>query len=428
MFKDSTSRKRCEGVTQASAPVDDVNRLELLDALRGFALLGVLFANLSLDWAGWGLIGESKQQALAGDSGAAAFNFISQAFVDGKFYTIFSLLFGVGFAMQIDALERRGNGSVYLRRLTVLFLIGALHMTAIWLGDILAPYAVVGFFLYLIRRLSDRTLLWLAVALITFPVFGQSFVAITNADMSLGFYDREMAVYAAMGVEPYIGGDSFEDYIERRAEEPDFLLASQLSGPLYRIGYLFESWRFFKLAGIMIIGMWVGRKLVRETLLSRPGLIKRVLVAALAVGLPSTLLYGAMGGLALSRDWNGVISAALYALSVVPMGLAYASIFALIWMRHSSLLRVFAAPGRMALTNYLSHSMIGLVFFNLLFRWTGTLNPVQIVTSVAVIFALQTVFSRWWLSRFRYGPMEWLWRSLTYGTSQPIRRATATSS
>lgn len=158
MVTASESSKPSLAGSDTSGPADD--RIELLDALRGFALLGILLANI-LYWSGWVLVTEAERGAMATPVEQLWQYRFHHLFVDGKFYTLFSFLFGVGFAVQLDRLDRRGADGlrIYRRRALVLLAIGLIHSLLIWDGDILALYALLGLLLPWFRPLRDRALL-----------------------------------------------------------------------------------------------------------------------------------------------------------------------------------------------------------------------------------------------------------------------------
>jgi uncharacterized protein len=156
-----------------AAPVTAAERIDLLDGLRGFALLGILMANI-LYWSGWLFLPPDRAIAIAGPTQFAVDAFLPKLVVDGKFYTIFSLLFGLGFALQLSRLERRGaNGiRIFYRRLLVLLAIGLVHLCLIWDGDILTLYALLGMFLPLFRKWSERGILIAGLVFLLLPLAG----------------------------------------------------------------------------------------------------------------------------------------------------------------------------------------------------------------------------------------------------------------
>jgi uncharacterized protein len=385
-------------------------RIQLIDALRGFAIFGILIANI-VDWSGWGNLPDERQVALAGASGAKTYDFLMAMLVEGKFYTIFSFLFGLGFALQLSRLERRGADGIriYRRRLAILLAIGVLHMSLVWNGDILALYAAIGFILPFIRDWSDRRLLIGAGILILLPIPGGIIAHFLGAQPGFGLNQVGDSLFVAMGGDPKL------EVGWRGREDWGSYFAWALSGPPFRIGGLLASWRIPKVLAIMMLGLWAGRRLVAGTLFEDWTLLKRVAIVGFLIGLPVNFAFAANGGLDQETFRPALVAFILYALGVVPLGLAYAASFALAWPKAKAVLGKLAPPGRMALTNYLIHSVLGItIFYGVGFGLLNRLNPVEIVGVAVAIFASQIVVSRLWLSRFGQGPMEALWRQLTY--------------
>lgn len=378
-------------------------RIELLDALRGFALFGILLANI-LYWSGWSFLKSADAIALAGQQQAAAQHFFHYFFIDGKFYTLFSLLFGIGFSLQLSRLERRGADGVriYRRRLLALLAIGLVHMIFIWDGDILTLYALLGLTLPLFRPLRDRTLLVLAALLILVPLAGAPMFDMLGWRPHLYFYGMGDDIARRLGGTP----DDLVGWLGR--EDPQAFFAWIMGGSPYRPGTLLESWRIPKVLGIMLLGLVLGRWLVEGRLIENRRLLWLTLAGGLAVGVPANWLYATGEGM-------GQASAAS-TVGTVPLALAYAAGFVLLWPRAKFLLGLLAAPGRMALTNYLMHSLLGIViFYGIGFGLVGELSPLGFYGIAIAIFAGQILLSRLWLARFEQGPMERLWRVMTYG-------------
>ncbi|MGZ8408493.1 MAG: DUF418 domain-containing protein [Hyphomicrobium sp.] len=380
-------------------------RIEILDGLRGLALFGILLANI-LYWSGWTFMTDGQRLSLAGSEAAAWQYRFHHLLIDGKFYTIFSLLFGAGFALQIARLASRGADGVriYRRRVLVLLGMGLIHSWLIWDGDILTLYALLGLLLPVFRDCRERTLLLLAVVLIfAVPAVGIGVFSLLGWEPQEVFYDVGVAMGQAMGA------NTEPDQAIAWLSRPDFMgwFSWTFSGNPFSWGLRLETWRVPKVLGIMLVGMVVGRRLANGTLLEDPRLLKWIVVLGLAVGLPPTIVYAATPGLG-QAHWSSVFG-------TVPLALAYSAGFVLLWRWAHPVLRHLAPVGRMALTNYLMHSVIGaLLFYGIGFGLVGRLQPVGIYAVAATIFALQIVISRWWLSRHQQGPMERLWRLLTY--------------
>lgn len=386
-------------------------RITILDALRGLAIFGILFANI-VDWSGWGGLSDEQAFALAGKSAADTYDFLQIMLVEGKFYTIFSFLFGLGFALQLSRLEKRGaNGlAIFRRRLAILLAIGILHMVLLWNGDILALYAALGFLLPFMRHWSDRRLLIGAVVLILLPIPGGIFIHLLGITPDFGLFSLGEQMFVALG------GDPENARLLRAREDWAAYFQWTLAGPPFRIGSFFATWRIPKVLAIMMIGLWAGRRLIAGTLLQDRTLLKRVAITGFVFGLPANFAFAAIGGLDQEGFREGLAAFIFYAAGVVPLGLAYAASFALAWPKAKSVLGIFAAPGRMALTNYLMHSVLGvIIFYGVGFGLFAKVAPLEICGIALAIFIGQIILSRLWLSAFAQGPVEALWRRLTYG-------------
>ena len=398
------------------------NRFEILDALRGFALLGVLLANI-LGFCGWFDLSQEQQVALSSETGVRVWSFVHHAFVDGRFYSLFSLMFGIGFAVILARLSQRDATealTIFRRRLWVLLGIGMVHLCLIWAGDILVLYSLLGFVLVACRNLSDRGLLIGAAGLVLFPIVGYGLVWATSFPFYLPLYELGMHLDTVFSPE-----HSKLSSLERlRLEGAVPFIEWNLPGPLFRFGWLLESWRLPKVMGLFLLGLWAGRRLAAGTLLNDRALLRRVCTRGFAVGLPAGLLLGVMPEAYGPPTMQGFQNAVLYAFAVVPMALAYASGFVLLCQAGGERwLRQFAPVGRMALTNYLSQTILcTTIFYGIGFGMVGRFAPWQVVATALTIYTGQWLFSRWWLSRYAFGPMEWLWRSLTYRRRMPMLR------
>ena len=395
-----------------AAATERAERIEILDALRGFALFGILMANI-LYWSGWGAMTEEQRIAFAGAEAVTWQYRFHHLLVDGKFYTIFSLLFGVGFALQIARMSARGMEGlrVYRRRVLVLLGMGLVHSWLIWDGDILTLYALLGLVLPLFYRWRDRSLLIAAAVLIFLvPIVGMWLFG------RLGWEPHQHLFALSNSIAESMGADTAPDKALEWLRRDDIAgwASWQLSGTPFSWALRVASWRIPKVLGIMLFGLVVGRRLASGGLLENQKLLFQVLVTGLAIGLPSSVAYAFIPGLG-QTDWPSLIG-------TVPLALAYAAGFVLLWPRARLVLRHFIPVGRMALTSYLTHSMIGLIFFyGIGFGLAGTFRPLAFYAVALLIFAAQVLFSRWWLSRHEQGPMEALWRLATYGrTPKPV--------
>jgi uncharacterized protein len=399
-----------------ASPAAVSERHVVMDALRGFALLGIFLANILL-FSGWFFLSE-QQRANLSPGGYQWLEYLLTVLIDGKFYTLFSFLFGLGFALQLHRLEGRGPGAtrLYLRRTTILLTIGVVHMFAFWLGDILLPYALLGFVLLACRQWADRTLLIVAGIAFFTPMVGYTFFWALGVDNSLGLYDLAYQIIPPTAVNP-LNDLLLTDWGER-------LQASFGLGVL-RLGYLFESWRWPKLFAIMLMGLWAGRRLIAGQLLENSRLLWTVMLVGIGCGVIAGPMLADLGGLGFRRPYSsdGFLAVFAYTFAVIPLGLAYAAAFALAWRRASGLLVILAAPGRMALSNYLSQTAVGLtVFYGIGFAQAGSWSLQAVLGFACAVYAAQVLFSNLWLGFFHYGPAEWLWRALTYKSMPPMRK------
>lgn len=403
-----------------ATPIPASERSALLDALRGWALFGILVVNMML-FIGFVFLEDEARAALP----LARFDDLSELLLEwlvvGKFYSIFSLLFGIGFAIQLGRLEARGEGVPrYLRRLAVLFLIGLAHMLLLWLGDIVALYALMGAVLLLFRRACDRNLIRWAAALWLFPVAWSAAIHFAGFQPFQPIFEMAFATMATTGLD--VSRGPLPIY-----SSPDLWLHLQ-SRPgemLYRLGDLLYQMRFTKVLGMFLIGLWVGRRAVYAKLDEYEPLLRKAAKWGLAIGLPASLAKAVLS------MWPGeerpVIEFAAevaYVLGTPTLALGYAAGFALLWHKRRRGLLEWAAPaGQMALTNYLMQTILqSLLFYGWGLGLIGKLGLVFVFPISIALFALQVAYSRWWLAHFRFGPVEWLWRSLTYGKRQPMRR------
>ena len=392
-------------------------RIELLDALRGFALFGILLANI-LYWSGWAFMTEAQSVSVAGAEAVAWQYRFHHALVDGKFYTLFSLLFGAGFALQIARLSARGMEGmrIYRRRVLVLLAIGLVHSWLIWDGDILTLYALLGLVLPFFYRWRERNLL-IAAAVLIFVV---PFAGMGLFDR-LGWAPHEPVYALANWIAESLGADTAPDKALEWFRRDDFAgwASWAMSGTPYSWALRIETWRIPKVLGIMLVGIAVGRRLAAGGFFENRKLFGQVLAAGLAIGVPATAVYAVVPGQG-QASWSSLIG-------TVPLALAFAAAFVLVWPRAQPVLRHLVPVGRMALTNYLTHSLIGLIFFyGIGFGLAGTLSPPFFYGVALLIFGAQMLFSRWWLARYEQGPAEALWRSATYGwRRKPLKTESA---
>ncbi|RYY23776.1 MAG: DUF418 domain-containing protein [Sphingomonadales bacterium] len=398
------------------APNSD--RLHLIDALRAIALFGVItfnFTAMVMAFAG----GEIMSRATSVDMGFATFDLV---LIQGKARACFALLFGLGFGILMERAAAKGQGftAFYLRRMLVLLGIGLLNLAFLFWGDILILYAVLGMGMLLFRNASDRALLWMGFALILVPplvsgaIEGVTGVPIPNfAGLSPAAVDTVMYDTA-----PIYRGDDYWAYVAQN-------LRYYLDHYRTETGYvaMYDT----SVLGLFMLGFWVARQRIAADVAAwRPVLIKLVWWC-LPIGLVLSVIHATRRMGIPFEGWGYAgVTAAYAGLAIAAIG--YIALFCLLIGGSGRWLQKPLAPmGRMALTGYLASNAIGsFVWYGwglgLLGKWSMT----AVNLLALAVFVGLCVFSALWLSIFRFGPAEWVWRSLTYGSLQPLLRTEKT--
>lgn len=404
-------------------PTASSERIVTLDVLRGIALFGVLAANIWLWFSGVnflfpGVLAELRR--LSADS--AAFIFIS-IFISGKAIRTFSFLFGLGFALQMIRAEARGAnvGRVYSRRLLILLAFGVIHGVFFWYGDILATYALLGFGLLLFRKRSQRTVLIWAAVLICVPVAAASVPLIRSL-----VAPSSSAAASAADATPQQQRNQTVLALFRSAQPAQIVQGNVLM--LRRMYFSPQAFTYVNLFGFFLLGLYAGRARFFENVMAYRPQLRRLVVWGFAIGITAALAEAGLrmtfGGRQAALPWFPLAITGTDVISTTPFALAYiaAATLLLEHRRWKTVLGRFAPVGRMALTNYLTQTLVCLAIYygGGLF---GNFRPALGLLIAVTIFVAQMGVSAWWLSRYRFGPMEWLWRSLTYGEMQPMRVA-----
>jgi len=404
-------------------PVQAGERLDLLDVLRGTAIFGILIANIMVV-SGYFMLDDAARAALPTAPLDRQVDFLVRMLLEGKFYSIFSLLFGYGFAVQMARATRKGLefAPLFRRRLLGLALIGLAHAVLLWYGDILLLYALLGLLLVRFRDAGDGTLIRVAVGCLVLPV------AVYVLMMLTGVGDL-FATPTASTPTPAPPNDFMASIMTAFREGTWFdAFRANLFGVAGRWVDLFLSVRFPKVFGMFLIGFLLGRRGFGTDAAAESGVLRRVLVAGLLVGLPASALMSWLEGMEvyLPASPLGLAQVIAATIGVPALALAYAAAVVLVYRSTAGgrLLRTLAPAGRMALTNYLMHSVIMVVmFYGWGLGWYGSMGPAVTTPIALAICAVQVPLSRWWLDRYQFGPVEWLWRQFTYRQRLPIRRA-----
>jgi len=400
--------------TSDASPLRASERVQELDVLRGVVLFGVFFMNM-LDFS----MEMSTEPQVTGVSSwplDGVLYVLTNWLVDDKAITLFAFLFGLGFQLQMQRLVDRGADfeRVYLRRMTFLLVLGLLHRTFLWTWDILHVYALAGFALFALRNARARTLLvgGIALALLADPIH-EVLLRHTWLRGWHGMLNPYSDAATLARQQPMIAGDylALVAYFARH----DWI-DSVLRGTLVSL-FCFSLGRF-------MLGAWVGQRgWFQDCARYLPG-FRRVLRVALPIG-----LVGAFVGQALEHltSWN-YTAFALHVLAQLPLAAGYAAgvVVAFHTPLGRRLLTPFAHPGRMALSNYVGQSVLcGLVFTGVGpgLALIGRIGVGEVMLISIALYAVQVLASRWWLARYRVGPLEGQWRGYTYQELPALRRA-----
>ena len=393
------------------APISLEERIELLDVLRGLAVCGILIGNVQW-FSGYGMM----PPALAAQSPLAdrITHFLVHFFVEGKFYSIFSFLFGFGFALQIARAKERGDlkASLFKRRLFWLLVIGLLHAYLLWAGDILSIYAGMGFLLILFRKKTDDALLKWALILLAVPILTYILLYV----LFIAFVPPEtVAKLDAAQVEMWnntIRNVPQSSYLQ-------IISGFNLNYIVGRYASLIFEMRLPKILAMFLLGLYAYRRGFFQNLSSHRPFIRRVLIYGLILGLVGNIAFAALAGreAVLPPSPVGIIGVISYAFGVPALTLFFIALITTLWQKAvwRRLLAFLAPVGRMALTNYLLQTVICvLIFYGYGFGQFGKFGASGATLIALTIFLFQIVMSALWLKYFSYGPMEWIWRQLTY--------------
>jgi uncharacterized protein len=414
-----------EGTPGDLGPVETADRILLLDVLRGVAIFGILVVNIYFFscpflWRiepPWGL-------------GERVVTWFITFFFQGKFYTMFSFLFGLGLAIQLIRAEERGVdiGPIYRRRLLVLLFIGIVHAVFIWYGDIVHQYALLGFLLMLFRKREPRKLIrpmmiGLAIPIVIFTVlallleFGERIPQARQQIQQQQVEQRlRLRTDAAEALEAYSRG-TYSQVLQQRLKD----LAQIETFAIFFLPHVFA---------MFLLGLYVGKRGMARDPAAHDPLLRRVWLWGLIIG-----LIAGVGGIISQETVDptmpslpGVFYTALYIVGAPALSFFYMTsiAFALRRPRWVQRLSPIAAVGRMALSNYLLQSILcTTIFYSHGLGLFGKVPPSRGLAIALFVYALQIPLSVWWLGRFRFGPVEWLWRSLTYGKAQAMRLSAA---
>ena len=408
-------------MTTAVKPVTVRNRILSLDVLRGFALFGILVMNIqffAMPEAAYSI------PAVFGDLTGTNLGvwWFSYLFADQKFMTLFSMLFGAGIVLMTSKAERQGGHSLRLhyRRMFWLLIIGLVHGYLLWSGDVLVLYAICGFVIYWFRRWSPKWLLLLGVIVFAIgPLLSfaggasvQYAPSEVRAELVADFWPSQEVLDTE--IEAYRSG-----WLGQMAARVPTAVELQTTALFF--------WGFWRAGGLMLMGMAFFKWGIFSG--ERRNRFYLVLIAmGLLIGLP-VVAWGGYQNFA--HGWDPIYArlgmgyqfnywASLFvSLGYVGVIVLWLRTGWLAWLQHA-----LGSVGRMALTNYLLQTIIAtFIFYGHGFGLFATVSRSEQMLIVLGIWAFELIFSPLWLRRFRFGPVEWLWRSLTYWKLQPMRVA-----
>ena len=398
-------------------PLKPSERFAFIDALRGFALFGILIVNLQYMYK------PMTEMLISSSQNAPLHQLISESiikfFFEGKFYVIFSILFGFGFWIYMNKSTPDGSSiiPVFSRRLFFLMLFGIAHIVFLWVGDILLFYALIGFILILFRNASDKKIKRWSISLVLAPpiitalliFMVLAFAQIPEVKEAMNANIQESVNEITRNVEHattiYAEG-SFSEIISLRIKEYLTILPGSV--------FIFPV-----ILGMFLLGVFFARNKILTEYVNNLSLLKRIFWWGIGIGIPTNILYTIANHYAILSIPDGwmLLEASMHTIGGVAFGLSFISGMAILFAKKKSgIFRKFLAPvGRMALTNYLLHSIIGsLLFYSYGLGLIGKVEVWQGIIIAVLIFLAQVAFSRWWLSHYKFGPFEWIWRGLTY--------------
>jgi uncharacterized protein len=386
-------------------------RILSIDAVRGFALFGVLLVNM------FNFGAYSPEWTSAMDQ---VFSTTMHSLFESKSLRLFSMLFGLGFALQLARAQVLDEGSLwfYFRRLFFLFLFGMAH-ALIYDGDILMEYAALGLILVLFHKAPDWILLVLACLLLAaFPV-GNLVHTPGEEEIAMQLED-ELPLEVLRAGHPYLG--SAMDVFEENSEAIPPAIWSGLHQP--------ES--SLTIFAMLLLGFLIGRAGIIRDSKTDTLLLQKVFGWGLGFGVTAAMIewwlsnYFGYAVYQVSKAPEGIrlLGDVLFTYGSTALSLGYGAGIVLLAGRQEwqAALKPLQNAGKMALTVYLSGT---LMFTTLFYGWgfglLYRLGPAATTGFAILFFTLQMVFCNWWLARFRFGPAEWLWRSLTYLKLQPMK-------
>jgi uncharacterized protein len=402
-----------------AVPTLPAERIVTLDIIRGFALLGILVVNMA------SFSGAGPEQPTALPDQVAVF--VVNVFFSGKFNSLFSLLFAIGFTIQLERLEQRaGNDArwIYVRRLLVLFAIGIAHAIFLWDGDVLHMYALLGIVLMFLRNVSDRAIVVLVALLLLVPAARSLFLLLfTGPELTAARLALRQEYFTTAAAA--LGSGSYFDAVAHHL----WSLRREYFSALGLEAVILLGYALFLVT--MLIGLLAGRHRWLQRAAENPALLRRVQWWALGIGITFGIAQAVASRYiepSVPSVWFIVLRTG-YSVSRVALMIFYVAVIVRLamhprWLRW---LTPLAAAGRMPLTNYLLQSALcTAIFYGWGLGYWGEIGAaLQLALAFAIFFVLQVPLSLWWFRHFAYGPMEYLWRLASYGRRPSAQLAQA---
>lgn len=405
--------------TNTLQPVQGKERIQIIDVLRGIAIFGILLVNMahfSYPDIYLGMVGKENFFTNEWSKADHVVRLLLDIFIQMKFVFLFSFLFGFGMVVMMERTLEKGRRfvPVYARRLLILLLFGTIHAFLIWDGDILMDYALLGFILLIFRKAKAKTLIiWAIVLYMLFalPFVFSSFGSSTQTEMS----DWQQTMQVEMGNEAkqalaVYGNGTFHEIAQQRIHDRMTYMSMNGMLTLNPLIFLYSSIPYFSM---FLIGAAFAKSRILHVPNEKRNVLKIMWIVGLLVGIPANILFS-------------MTDNQLFVLVGAPfMMFFYVATFTYLFhkTRVRKWLLPFSAVGKTAFTNYIMQSIIGtLIFYNFGLGLYGKVNPFVGLLLTVAIFFVQMIVSHLWLKKFNFGPLEWLWRTMTYMKRQPLVR------
>lgn len=388
-------------------PIQFKERIHEIDGIRGFALLGILMMNI-MAFAGPDIedgLSSERSEIYTGFWNELSLFFIN-VFFTTNFFTMFSFLFGLGFYIFLSRAEAKGRKLIplFYRRMFVLLIFGLLHGIFLWYGDILWTYAVAGALLFFFYKVNAKMNLIIAILLLSvisvFILLGSLLIFVSGQEMNGYIFE--------LGMTDAILNGTYSDIVEMNIT----LLGISFSGIIFVVPIVLA---------MFLIGLYFGQRKIFTNIDDNLSLFKKLAAFGLGLGLPIKILTGywtTYGGGNVLYSTLGQLSSSL---GGPLMALGYVSLLIILMKKYKAIVKILQPVGQMALTNYIGQTVIMLLIFYVA-NLFNSIDAIYFVPIVLLVFTLQIGLSKLWMSKFAFGPLEWVWRCLTYLSFMSIKK------